>query len=361
MDNVGALELQFDSEEAKAVRKSAKNSKAANETLLAMLDLCWLRRRENYPFNAHAKMNGIKLVNHIAGEEALTRKDQLAFHLQRNNIRNVHPSTVGIDEWKLSGMEFDALFGKDKNRAMIIKPANGSCGRGIMIFPVHDQHSFVKALETYRGKYTTEQKVVCQRYLNHPLLFRYRKFDLRVYLLIVQMEPEIVAYYHDGYMRVCGTSYTKENFGDATQHISNWHINSSQGGSRESWETFHDFLIQNEVDCSVLREKMKKSILTSVRSAKSILLKNWAQGQFALLGVDFVIDSQGHPWLIEFTKSAGIRGDVKWLELQNRSIISGTLDIMRSAREYWETEVKHTSLSTHLSDQDSVGSFHLLT
>ena len=43
--------------------------------------------------------------------------------------------------------------------------------------------------------------------------------------------------------------------------------------------------------------------------------------QFALLGVDFMLDASGHAWLLEFTKSPGIQMQPAFLGRQNRAMI----------------------------------------
>ena len=44
------------------------------------------------------------------------------------------------------------------------------------------------------------------RYIKEPLLLRGRKFDIRVYMLVVAGSPWVVLY-RDGYVRLCCESY----------------------------------------------------------------------------------------------------------------------------------------------------------
>jgi hypothetical protein len=65
------------------------------------------------------------------------------------------------------------------------------------------------------------------------------------------------------------------------------------------------------------------------------LQRGWSRGQFALLGIDFLVRTDGTPVLIECTKSAGIRPSLDWLASQNRVLIHETLATMLDARAEW--------------------------
>ena len=63
----------------------------------------------------------------------------------------------------------------------------------------------------FRGKFQSSDRMFihhnCQcRYIHNPLLLRGRKFDIRVYMLILGGSPWLVLY-RDGYVRLCCESY----------------------------------------------------------------------------------------------------------------------------------------------------------
>ena len=68
------------------------------------------------------------------------------------------------------------------------------------------------------------------------------------------------------------------------------------------------------------------------------LADGWRPGQFAFLGVDFILDSDHKPYLIEFSKAPGIRETPKFLEAQNRELVPETLDLVLAARAHWLKE-----------------------
>lgn len=48
--------------------------------------------------------------------------------------------------------------------------------------------------------------ITCSRYISNPLLLRGRKFDIRVYMLLVAGSPWVVLY-RQGYVRLCCEAY----------------------------------------------------------------------------------------------------------------------------------------------------------
>lgn len=78
-----------------------------------------------------------------------------------------------------------------KNKTFIIKPDQGSQGRGIWL---------TKNLKEVK----MNERMICQVYLNKPLLIDGFKFDLRVYALVTSTDPLRIFVYNEGLARwVC--------------------------------------------------------------------------------------------------------------------------------------------------------------
>jgi tubulin polyglutamylase TTLL6/13 len=75
-----------------------------------------------------------------------------------------------------------------KNKTFIIKPDQGSQGRGIWL---------TKNLKEVK----INERMICQVYLNKPLLIDGYKFDLRVYCLITSLDPLRIFIYNEGLAR----------------------------------------------------------------------------------------------------------------------------------------------------------------
>src|SRR5690348_9516493 len=56
-----------------------------------------------------------------------------------------------------------------------------------------------------------QASLIIQEYISNPLVLdRSNKFDFRIYLLVASTNP-LLAYYHDGFLRVSLKSYDKTN------------------------------------------------------------------------------------------------------------------------------------------------------
>jgi hypothetical protein len=89
------------------------------------------------------------------------------------------------------------------NNIWLVKPAAANQGRGIEIF--NELNDIVKFIGS-RPKYSCW---VVQKYVERPLLFKGRKFDIRHYMLITSFNGIIKAYwYPEGYIRTSSSMYS---------------------------------------------------------------------------------------------------------------------------------------------------------
>lgn len=96
----------------------------------------------------------------------------------------------------------------------ICKPAGLNRGQGI--FLAKDTESVIKSY-TKHQKRATEGKPhkprfdrIVQRYIQNPLLVDGRKFDLRVFQLVICGDPSLVLY-RPGYARLCLETYDQDS------------------------------------------------------------------------------------------------------------------------------------------------------
>lgn len=52
---------------------------------------------------------------------------------------------------------------------------------------------------------------------------------------------------------------------------------------------------------------MQRAIGLAAQSVATQMRAEAHAGEFCFLGVDFMVDEDGHPWLLEFTKSPAVR------------------------------------------------------
>ena len=80
------------------------------------------------------------------------------------------------------------------NHTFIIKPSSGCQGKGIVL----------SRDKTEVDKYGD---AIVQIYLDKPFLIDGFKFDLRVYVLILCIDPLVIYMYNDGLVRLCTEQY----------------------------------------------------------------------------------------------------------------------------------------------------------
>lgn len=156
-------------------------------------------------------------------------------------------------------------------------------------------------------KYINSQWVV-QKYIEKPLLYNNRKFDIRVWVLITNKNE--VFFYKHGYMRTSSSSYdTKDqnNYVHLTNNCLQKHGNSYgafEEGNTLSFKVLQDYLRQQYPDLKIDLEthiiaRFKDFIIDSFLAWKNDLNPSRRKNLFELFGYDFLIDEDLRVWLIE--------------------------------------------------------------
>ena len=111
---------------------------------------------------------------------------------------------------------------RNAGKVLIVKPARRAQGKGIYLVPCSGQG--IKKLPKKKGcyvvqvlGYSTTYTVPpvysvshwVQEYIERPLLIDQFKFDLRIYVLVVAVDPLIVYIYKDGLARLATAPYEK--------------------------------------------------------------------------------------------------------------------------------------------------------
>lgn len=80
-----------------------------------------------------------------------------------------------------------------------MKPEASSQGKGIFL---------IKNID----KAPLNEPMVIQKYIQNPLLIQGLKFDLRIYVLVVSVEPLVIYIYKDGLTRLATDEYKVNGF-----------------------------------------------------------------------------------------------------------------------------------------------------
>ena len=89
------------------------------------------------------------------------------------------------------------------NNIWLVKPTNMNQGKGIEIF------SDIEKMTNFINSRPSGTLCVVQKYIERPLLYRRRKFDIRIWA-VMNTKNEIY-YYKQGYLRTSSSEYSLDN------------------------------------------------------------------------------------------------------------------------------------------------------
>lgn len=177
--------------------------------------------------------NHLEQNYYIGNKKALFYNMRAYYNKMQMNIFDALPLTFhivkGVDdpEYKLffnyySQLEENKRRGEDERNIWIVKPGEYSNrGHGISVC-----HSLDDILLRLKGKERSGdgslRTFILQKYLERPLLYKSRKFDIRHYLLVSCINGSIRAYwYPEGYIRTSSATYSLARNADLLTHLTN--------------------------------------------------------------------------------------------------------------------------------------------
>ncbi|CAO1410125.1 unnamed protein product [Diamesa serratosioi] len=275
-----------------------------------MWNLCWTDSVVAVDFCRD--MRRFQKINHFPGMFEICRKDLLARNL--NRMLRLFPDEYNIfpKTWCFPADLGDAIqFSRQhKNKTYILKPDQGSQGRGIWL---------TKNLKDVK----TNERMICQLYLSKPLLIDGFKFDLRVYTLITSTDPLRVFVYNEGLARFATSKYREPsdyNTNNMFMHLTNYSVNKhsrmystdDELGTKRKISTLNRILATEGFDVAELWSNIDDVIIKTILSALPMLKHNYnasfpshdmVQACFEILGMDIMIDSKMKPFILEVNHS----------------------------------------------------------
>ena len=175
----------------------------------------------------------------------------------------------------------------------ICKPSSMNQGRGIEVFK-----SFDEIRRFVAGKAQGTEWIV-QKYLEKPLLYRGRKFDIRMWVVVGEQEE--VFFYNEGYIRTSSYKYKTDSLKESYVHLTNnclqrhgQNYGAHEEGNTVSYEEFESYLSEEfpdlDLSFSDLLFRAKDIVIDTVRSCSGKLNPEKTEGRFELFGYDFIID-----------------------------------------------------------------------
>lgn len=295
----------------------------------------WVSTREGL-IQCLPRLRDIDALSHIPGLGAMCGKDVLATALEAHGATSFCPRTWCLQEHDLAAIWEQAGGAAGAQPvALVAKPAGGTHGNGIgLARRLEDLQNAVARLG--------EQSVIVQEYIDRPLLLDGRKWDARLYVLLLPV-PSIDGGFslvpllaREGLARVCVEPYEPlgpRNLHKLTMHLTNYSISklseryvhnedpldASQGCKR----VLSAVLKRLEASQGLAAESLWAGLADLVRETAAAMTQptqaaafsasSWHDapegfaemarrrfGQcFHLVGLDVLLDREGQPWLLE--------------------------------------------------------------
>ena len=166
-------------------------------------------------------------------------------------------------------------------------------------------------------------KIIIQKYIENPLLYKGRKCDMRIWVLVThRMKVYVVK---EGHLKTCSVDYDI-NSKDSYTHITNYsfqkhcaNFQKFEKGNEVPFYDFQSFLDEKYKDkhYSVkndLMKQIKEIIEITMKCAKYQLNANKRKYSFEIFGYDFMLDADFNLFLIEINTNPGLEESSPWIK-----------------------------------------------
>ncbi|XP_052714614.1 probable tubulin polyglutamylase TTLL9 isoform X2 [Crassostrea angulata] len=269
-------------------------------------------------------------ILHFRNHYELTRKNLMVKNLKR--LKKQTERELG----KAEGQSFEFFpttyelpseyhifveeFKKNPGIIWIMKPAARAQGRGIFLF-----RRLKDITDWKKGEYQplsdpnreVPETYVVQRYIENPYLIGGRKFDVRVYVLVVSYNPLKVWLYRSGFARFSNTRFSLDSIEDTYVHLTNVAIQKNapdydpDKGCKWSTQQLRKYLCAKH-GVEAVKNAFKgidNIIIKSLQSVQKIIIND--KHCFEMYGYDVLFDSDLKPWLIEINASPSLTASGK--------------------------------------------------
>jgi tubulin polyglutamylase TTLL6/13 len=195
---------------------------------------------------------------------------------------------------------------------------------------------------------------VVQEYIDKPLLIDRMKFDLRLYVLLLGVDPLRVFLFKDGLARLATSPYmppSESNMHNMQMHLTNYAINKNSSAFSKNHTAVADFIGSKRSFKFVLRllkNHFKVDTVTLMREIKDLIVKTMISAQpylasmyrthhiddfensqcFEILGLDIMIDQNFKPYLLEINHAPSFAADSPLDEKIKGQVIYDTLNLL---------------------------------
>eukprot|EP01022_Parablepharisma_sp_SALTPOND_P009352 TRINITY_DN1388_c0_g1_i1.p1 TRINITY_DN1388_c0_g1~~TRINITY_DN1388_c0_g1_i1.p1 ORF type:complete len:898 (+),score=49.97 TRINITY_DN1388_c0_g1_i1:2615-5308(+) len=259
----------------------------------------------------------IQMCNHVEGNVCLGNKKALFYNLKSYYLSlnqdpfavmplTFHVKTCNDPEYH----QFVEIFNKAPfSTVWIVKPGeNTNRGNGITVCQSLDE------INNILNNIPSDHTIILQKYIERPLLYQRRKFDIRCFALVTAINGRVKGYfYKDGYIRTASKEFSLKNLGAQSVHLTNEAIQvkfddfgKHEPGNKLTYADFQKYL-DNHSEYRTLGinferhivSQIKKLVTDSIRAVHGKLDPKGRMHTFEIFGYDFMLDENFHLYLIE--------------------------------------------------------------
>ena len=268
--------------------------------------------------------------NHFPCTYQLGRKDNLFKHYKHfkrlfPELYNYMPMTYILPN---DSETFEHEFKKSKKSIWIAKPVNMSRGRFIKL--IYDSHSYRKLC--IHANTNSNIQYLISKYLDKPHLLNNKKYDLRIYVIVLSFTPLKIYLYYNGLVRFATEDYIKDNYDNIFIHLTNYSINKQNPNYKSNIKDNKEIAEMEEIEedyeqCDdsskwslveyrnyFKKEGKEKDLEKIWKQIEDIVIKtminvtevnsrdlsgNKNNNVFELYGFDILVDEKFKVWLLE--------------------------------------------------------------
>ncbi|KAG7384632.1 putative tubulin polyglutamylase ttll1 [Phytophthora pseudosyringae] len=238
-----------------------------------------------------------------------TTSDAGAGHHQAVEALDFLPTTYTLPvDYSL----FVEEFRRNPNAMWIMKPCSQAQGKGIFII---NKLSQTKKWANQRWtNMPIKEGYVVSRYIENPLLVGGKKFDLRMYVLVLSYRPMQALVYREGFARFCNVKYSAaaDDMDNPFMHLTNVAVqknnedyNSNHGGK---WSVANLCLYVEATRGRGAGDKLLRHIhavmLHALKAVQHVVIND--PHCFECYGYDIIVDDNLKPWLVEVNASPSL-------------------------------------------------------
>jgi hypothetical protein len=163
------------------------------------------------------------------------------------------------------------------------------------------------------SKMYCSNEIIIQKYLDKPLLYYKRKFDIRCFVLV---DSNLNIFFcREGHLKGSSEFYDLNNTNKLI-HITNYSLQKKsskfeqyEDGNEISYNDFKKYMKEKDIPIdkfNYMINQMKYFVEISIKSVGMKLIKTNPVLCFEIFGYDFIIDNDFNPWILEINNNPGL-------------------------------------------------------